>query len=131
MPSRGRCLRLGRAVAAYDPSPVFRIVWIRWEIGQRMSSLRAQYTSGTESVVTEGDDPRTAEAKAKVREAKPGSRVRGSLAFAAIVSMLWAGAASAFLWGYFQTLSALATLDLQFLSFATIVTFLPPLLFIA
>jgi hypothetical protein len=45
--------------------------------------------------------------------------------------MLWAGAASAFLWGYFQTLSALATLDLQFLSFALIVTFLPPLLFIA
>jgi hypothetical protein len=57
--------------------------------------------------------------------------VRASLAFAAIVAMLWAGAASAFLWGYFQTLSALATLDLQFLSFALIVTFLPPLLFIA
>lgn len=96
-----------------------------------MSSLRAQYTGGPESAGQESEE--TAKdrlAAARIREPKS-ARVRASLAFAAIVAMLWAGAASAFLWGYFQTLSALATLDLQFLSFAMIVTFLPPLLFIA
>jgi hypothetical protein len=47
-----------------------------------------------------------------------------------MVAALWAGSAGAYLWGYFQSLSAIATLDLQFLSFALITTFLPPLLFI-
>ena len=50
-----------------------------------------------------------------------------------IVAALWAGAASAFLAGYFraQAFAGLATWDLQFVSFAVIVIFLPPLLFIA
>jgi hypothetical protein len=60
-------------------------------------------------------------------------KVRASTVFAVIVAALWAGAAAAFLAGYFraQTVSGLATFDIQFLAFALIVTFLPPLLFIA
>ena len=105
-----------------------------------MSSLRAQFTGGSDSGPHDADDTRLADAlkervpaSPKSKDAEPPPKVRASTVFAVIVAALWAGAASAFLAGYFraQTLAGLATWDIQFLSFALIVTFLPPLLFIA
>jgi hypothetical protein len=103
-----------------------------------MSSLRAQLTGGPDSGPQETDETRLAEAlkeraATKPKDAEPPPKVRASTVFAVIVAALWAGAAGAFLAGYFraQTLAGLASFDLQFISFAVIVTFLPPLLFIA
>ena len=54
----------------------------------------------------------------------------GLLVFAGIMAAFWAGAACAYLWGYFGV-QGLARLDPQLLSFVAIVTFLPPLLIVA
>jgi hypothetical protein len=108
-----------------------------------MANLRAQFTGGSDSGPHDGEEARLTDAlkdrhpvpKAKeTRDAgEPSPKVRLSTVFAVVVAALWAGAASAFLAGFFraQTLVGLATWDIQFLSFALIVTFLPPLLFIA
>ena len=103
-----------------------------------MSSLRAQLSGGPESGPQETDETRLAEAlkerpATKPKDAEPPPKVRASTVFAVVVSALWAGAAGAFLAGYFrsQTVAGLGSFDLQFISFAIIVTFLPPLLFIA
>lgn len=105
-----------------------------------MSSLRAQLTGGSDSGSHDADDVRPTDAlkerapTPKPKDtASPSPKVRASTVFAVIVAALWAGAASAFLAGYFraQTVAGLATFDIQFLAFALIVTFLPPLLFIA
>ncbi|HMI97794.1 MAG TPA: hypothetical protein VK479_14870, partial [Micropepsaceae bacterium] len=55
---------------------------------------------------------------------------RGMLIFAGIMAAFWAGAACAYLWGYFGV-QGLARLDPQLLSFVAVVTFLPPLLIVA
>ena len=105
-----------------------------------MSSLRAQLTGGSDSGPHDTDDVRPTDVlkerapTPKSKDAVPPSpKVRASTVFAVIVAALWAGAASAFLAGFFraQTLAGLATFDIQFLAFALIVSFLPPLLFIA
>ena len=105
-----------------------------------MSSLRAQLTGGSDSGPHDAEDVRPTDAlkeRAPAPKPKDGAphspKVRASTVFAVVVAALWAGAASAFLAGYFraQTITGLATWDIQFLSFALIVTFLPPLLFIA
>ncbi len=105
-----------------------------------MSSLRAQLTGSSDSGPHDADDVRPTDVlkerapTPKPKDAAPSSpKVRASTVFAVVVAALWAGAASAFLAGYFraQTLAGLATWDIQFLAFALIVTFLPPLLFIA
>ena len=57
-------------------------------------------------------------------------RGAGMLVFAGIMAAFWAGAACAYLWGYFGV-QGLVRLDPQLLSFIAIVTFLPPLLIIA
>src|SRR6202171_5484615 len=54
----------------------------------------------------------------------------GLLVFAGIMAAFWAGAACAYLWGYFGV-QGLARLEPQLLSFVAIVTFLPPLLIVA
>src|SRR5689334_17464191 len=104
-----------------------------------MSSLRAQLSGGPENGPQETEETQPvdvlkerAAAKCKeISEAQP--KVRASTVAAVIIAALWAGAAGAFLAGYFraQTLAGFASFDLQFISFAMIVTFLPPLLFIA
>lgn len=104
-----------------------------------MSSLRAQLTGGSDSGPHDDDVRPTDVLKERAPTPKPkdaapqSPKVRASTVFAVIVAALWAGAASAFLAGYFraQTLAGLATFDIQFLAFALIVSFLPPLLFIA
>lgn len=105
-----------------------------------MSSLRAQLTGGSDSGPHDAEDVRPTDVlkerapTPKPKDAAlPSPKVRASTVFAVVVAALWAGAASAFLAGYFraQTLAGLATWDIQFLAFALIVTFLPPLLFIA
>jgi hypothetical protein len=104
-----------------------------------MASPRAQFTGGPDSTGRDTDEARLTDAlketapAPKTRDVEGPPKVRLSTVFAVIVAALWAGAASAFLAGYFraQTLAGLATWDIQFLSFAVIVTFLPPLLFIA
>jgi hypothetical protein len=103
-----------------------------------MSSLRAQLSGGPESGPQETDETRLAEALkeragTKPKDADSTNRVRFPSIFACVAAALWAGAAGAFLAGYFraQTLAGLTSFDLQFISFAVIVTFLPPLLFIA
>jgi hypothetical protein len=104
-----------------------------------MSSLRAQLTSGSDSGPPDDDVRPTDALKERALAQKPketgslSQKVRASTVFAVIVAALWAGAAAAFLAGYFraQTVAGLASFDIQFLAFALIVTFLPPLLFIA
>jgi hypothetical protein len=104
-----------------------------------MAGLKAQFSGGPDSAGRDPDEARLAEAlkerpsAPKPRDVEGTPKVRLSTVFAVVVAALWAGAASAFLAGYFraQTLAGLATWDIQFLSFAVIVTFLPPLLFIA
>lgn len=103
-----------------------------------MSNLRAQFTGGSDAATQETDETRLAEAikerpAPRIRDIDPRPKVRASMVFAVIVAALWAGAASAFLAGYFraQAFAGIAAWDLQFASFAVIVIFLPPLLFIA
>ncbi len=104
-----------------------------------MSSLRAQLTPGSDAQPLETEDTRLVEAPKdrtaapKAKDGDPPPKVRASTVSAVIIAALWAGAASAFLAGYFraQAVAGLPTWDLQFLSFAIIVTILPPLMFIA
>ncbi len=104
-----------------------------------MSSLRAQLTPGSDAQPLETEDTRLVEtpkdrpAAPKAKDGDPPPKVRASTVSAVIIAALWAGAASAFLAGYFraQAVAGLPTWDLQFLSFAIIVTILPPLMFIA
>jgi len=101
-----------------------------------MSSLRAQLTPGSDAPPLETEEARLVEApKERPAATKAGDppKVRASTVSAVIVAALWAGAASAFLAGYFraQAVAGLPTWDLQFLAFAVIVTVLPPLMFIA
>jgi hypothetical protein len=60
----------------------------------------------------------------------PPRRGLGILAFGAVMGVFWAGAATAFLWGYFAR-QALTHIDPQVLAFAATVILLPPFLFIA
>src|SRR5262245_26256685 len=103
------------------------------------SSIRAQLAGGADSA-QRTEDLRLADAlkermvadnAADARE-RP-SKVRGSRIVGCLLAALGAGGACAFLAGSFraQTVAGLANWDLQFLSFAMIVCFLPPLLFIA
>ena len=97
-----------------------------------MASLRAQISGDAQDAAPKSEVHRIDEPVERPSEADAQAPARGLgvLAFATVMSAFWAGAASAYLWGYFGLLG-LSRLDPQLLSFAATVTFMPPLLFIA
>jgi methyl-accepting chemotaxis protein len=100
-----------------------------------MPSLRTQVTGEGDSAVVDVEEVRLAEAAA--REIKqesaepPQKRIPVVLGLAVALASLWAGAASAYLAGYFRAQGASGVWDYQLIGFAVIMVFLPPLLFIA
>src|ERR1700704_6411558 len=100
-----------------------------------MPSFRTQVTGEGDSAVVDVEEVRLAEAAA--REIKqesaepPQKRIPVVLGLAVALASLWAGAASAYLAGYFRAQGASGVWDYQLIGFAVIMVFLPPLLFIA
>jgi len=86
-------------------------------------------TIGTQPVLLQTAEPLDeAEARA-ARRPEPKFGV-AALTFSFVLSAFWAGAAAAYLWGYFGP-RGLAALDVQELALFVAATFIPPLLFIA
>src|SRR6266550_4028226 len=133
MPSSGRCSRFAGRPLEAPPVPQFRRDKPRRRhAGSVMVSLRAQIAgdekeSALATDIHHIDD--SPERAAPTETDAPRSGM-GLLVFASIMAAFWAGAACAYLWGYFGV-QGLARLEPQLLSFAAIVTFLPPLLIIA
>lgn len=83
-------------------------------------------------VLLQSAEPLDGDAEARARQ-RTNTTMRFSLAvmvFALTLSAFWAGAAGAYLWGYFGP-KGLAALDVQELALFVAATFVPPLLFIA
>jgi hypothetical protein len=75
--------------------------------------------------------PETVETDFRLRSHGSDSRIGlVALVFALTLSAFWAGAAGAYLWGYFGP-RGLAALDMQEIALFVAATFVPPLLFIA
>ena len=103
-----------------------------------MVSLRAQVAgdgqesapekdAAPQSEVLQIEEPREGDGAEVLQPPRTGF---GILIFGSIMGAFWAGAASAYLWGYFAALG-LSRLDPQVIAFAVTVILLPPLLFIA
>jgi hypothetical protein len=114
-----------------------------------MASLRAQLTGeqapSQPAATADAASQRAAEVVerrlketvevAPIEAAAPGTeevrrRGTGIVAFALLTSAFWAGAAGAYLWGYFAS-GDVVHIDLQLLAFAAVLVLLPPLLFVA
>ena len=100
-----------------------------------MPSLRTQVAGEGDSKVVDVEDGRLTETAAKEIKQQsaepPQKRVPLVLGLAVALASLWAGAASAYLAGYFRAQGATGFWDYQLIGFAVIMAFLPPLLFIA
>jgi hypothetical protein len=70
------------------------------------------------------------EAEARIARRPEAKFGFAAVTFALVMSAFWAGAAAAYLWGYFGP-KGLAGLDVQELALFAAATFIPPLLFIA
>jgi hypothetical protein len=103
-----------------------------------MVSLRAQVTgdgqesapekdTAPQSEVLQIEEPREGDGAEVLQPPRTGF---GILIFGSIMGAFWAGAASAYLWGYVAA-QGLSRLDPQVIAFAATVILLPPLLFIA
>ncbi|MEI9990416.1 MAG: hypothetical protein WDM86_10280 [Rhizomicrobium sp.] len=89
----------------------------------------ATNASGSQPVLLQTAEPiGDAEARA-VRRPEPKFGM-AALTFSFVLSAFWAGAAAAYLWGYFGP-RGLAGLDVQELALFVAATFIPPLLFVA
>ncbi len=105
-----------------------------------MASLRTQVTGEGDSTVISADEIRLADAVKERSPAAMGIKQESAgrekrfpvvLGLAVAVAGLWAGAASAYLAGYFRAQTVSGFWDYQLVGFAIIMAFLPPLLFIA
>ena len=100
-----------------------------------MPSLRSQLSAESDSAAPDTDEGRIIETlkERHVPEAEaielPPQRTSIVLFLSAFLAALWAGAASAYLAGFFRTQTA--TLNWELLGFIVIIAFLPPLLIIA
>jgi hypothetical protein len=107
-----------------------------------MTSLRARVSGNSER---EGEAPVALKAAEEVRTDRgqpihaqdeapiPEPPIRsgaGAILFSVTLALFWAGAAGAFLWGYYG-LEGLRSLGPHLIAFAVIMTFLPPFLFVA
>src|SRR5215470_3895886 len=140
MPSRGwRLWRSARArlVPASFLSPKFRIRVLGSddEQGQTMPSLRSQLSAESDSAAPDAEDNRVIEAlkdraaaPVDVADAEP-KRTTTILFLSAFLAALWAGAASAYLAGFFRTQAV--SFSWELIGFIVIIAFLPPLLIIA
>jgi hypothetical protein len=83
-------------------------------------------------VLLQSAEPLEGETEARSRQKSgPGSKFGlAAIVFAFTLSAFWAGAAGAYLWGYFGP-KGLAALDVQEIALFVAATFVPPLLFIA
>jgi hypothetical protein len=83
-------------------------------------------------VLLQSAEPLEGETEAHSRQKSgPGSKFGlAAIVFAFTLSAFWAGAAGAYLWGYFGP-KGLAALDVQEIALFVAATFIPPLLFIA
>src|SRR5262249_50458493 len=130
-------LRFAGLVPASFQSPKFRIhvVGSDDEQGQTMPSLRSQLSAESDSAAPDADECRIIETlkDRQVPEAEaielPRQRTSIVLFLSAFLAALWAGAASAYLAGFFRTQTA--TLNWELIGFIVIIAFLPPLLIIA
>jgi hypothetical protein len=129
------------AIGAIRPSIVWQGVRHRArppKQGQNMVSLRAQVAgeaqqstpekdAATQSEVLSIEEPREAGAAETLEPPRSGF---GIVIFGSVMGAFWAGAASAYLWGYVAA-QGLSRLDPQVIAFAATVILLPPLLFVA
>src|SRR5258706_772056 len=97
-----------------------------------MVSLRAKIAGDQNDSVPMRDVTHieAAPAAPPVADTAPPRSAAGMLIFAGIMAAFWAGAACAYLWGYFGV-QGLTRLDPQLLAFVAVVSFLPPLLIVA
>jgi hypothetical protein len=103
--------------------------------GQTMPSLRAQLSAESDSAAHDSDQSRVVEAlnerpatPVEVPSEEP-RRTPTLLFLSAFLAALWAGAASAYLAGFFRTQAV--SFSWELIGFIVIIAFLPPLLIIA
>src|SRR6201747_398651 len=96
---------------------------------KRISPEGSMAPTGSQPILLQTAEP-LADAEARtIRRPEPKFGI-AAVTFSFVLSAFWAGAAAAYLWGYFGP-KGLAGLDVQELALFVAATFIPPMLFIS